>query len=355
LLGVVAKYNARRTVEENRSDGSTSVGAAAMAKKSLKTLQREFLETLPTKTINEFAKDFYFGGATKEDKIRSILQTPAGAGLVNVVLSCDIPIASLKRAAKAVGIDLEGLRRGSDIVDHISSVFSNWEKAHLEGKPLSSVTTSPTDDEYLPETQQKLWDEAARLAQPVLYLKTRKNSKTTTMPVGAWNARRSIKHADGIWLRVDMRHHPNTRLRADGVLVTEVTQNACAGEAQLLQKQSLSVHKGERPLYAEEAWDYPHHEVLQLKGKKVIRELLANDDAAQRDYEDEWWAAVQPTDHLTGTGVYAQLGGWPVTWPEEGANEQIRKHLVVRTYRDAEPWIEVFRTVRRYEVQLRIT
>jgi hypothetical protein len=326
-----------------------------MSTKQLQELRRKFLEALPAKTIKECTRFFRIGGSTKQEQIRRICREPLGINVIGWVLADEIPIQNVMRGAKAAGIDLAGLRRDSEITEHVASVFWEWEEACGNGKPLSSVSTSPAAEEGFSETQQVLWDEADRLAQPVLYLRSRKSSKTTEAPVAGWNARLSANERAGVWLRVDLRQHPNERIQANGVLSVEVDPRSCEGIAKSLPDEPFAVQKGERPLFAEEAWDYPHHEILEVKGKKAVRNLLANDADAVKEYEDEWWASARPTDLLADSNVYAQLGGWPMQWPEEGADEQLKKQLVLRTYRDAEPWIEVFRRGRRYEVVVRIT
>ena len=82
-------------------------------------------------------------------------------------------------------------------------------------------------------------------------------------------------------------------------------------------------------------WDDPTFPHLEL--------LHAYDDA---------WRAEHP---LYTSAVYAQLGGWPLTWPEEGAEEQLSRDLVLRTYRASEPWVEVFQNGESYDVEIRIT
>jgi hypothetical protein len=73
------------------------------------------------------------------------------------------------------------------------------------------------------------------------------------------------------------------------------------------------------------------------------------------EYEQGYWDECFPRDMYSHTNVHAQLGGWPITWPDEGADEQLDRQLVLRTYADSEPWIEVFRKGRSFQVVERIT
>ncbi len=91
------------------------------------------------------------------------------------------------------------------------------------------------------------------------------------------------------------------------------------------------------------------------KAKRSIRKWDAEmGDGPLEEYEMEWDAA-HPYRQFQGGDIYAQLGGWPVTWPEEDAASQLRKRLVLRTYANSEPWIEVFKRGQRYECIERIT
>lgn len=323
-----------------------------MANPSITALRKTLLNTLPPSTIDEFAAAFYFPGNTTQEKIDRIARSPGN--LVSHLLGFDVPAAHLKRAASALGINLRGLRARDDIADHLALVFRDWEQAVRNGQPLSTVVTTPGGNQGPSQAHETLWKESERIAQPVLYLKARKSSQTTRSPIACWNVTNAARKQEGLWLRVDLRRHPNARLTAHGVLRVEVQPGTGKGQATLDRGKALLVNRGEKPLYAEDAWDFPCREILETKGRRPARDLLTGDRKAAEEYEAEW-AKVNPTDNLTGSQVYAQLGGWPVTWPEEGADEQLTKQLVLRTYRDAEPWIEVFRTGRRYAVCVRIT
>jgi hypothetical protein len=70
---------------------------------------------------------------------------------------------------------------------------------------------------------------------------------------------------------------------------------------------------------------------------------------------EEKWEATHPSRKSHGGSIYAQLGGWPVTWPDESAAQQLRREPVLRTYANSEPWLEVFRRGKSYDVRIRIT
>ena len=49
------------------------------------------------------------------------------------------------------------------------------------------------------------------------------------------------------------------------------------------------------------------------------------------------------------------LGGWHMAWPEGDWDELIDKQLIVWTFAESEPWIEVWEDGSRFRVIQRIT
>ncbi|WP_257128506.1 hypothetical protein [Burkholderia sp. MSMB1459WGS] len=73
--------------------------------------------------------------------------------------------------------------------------------------------------------------------------------------------------------------------------------------------------------------------------------------AAAHDYEREWMAQCP----LYTGGVVAVAGGWNMPWPDDDWNELIDLELVLWTFEESEPWVEVFSDGSRYSVIQRIT
>ena len=72
------------------------------------------------------------------------------------------------------------------------------------------------------------------------------------------------------------------------------------------------------------------------------------------EYERAWSAGHALYDR--SGRAWAQLGGWPLTWPDQEYRAQRRSILVARTYRASEPWVEVMQQPDgRYGVRVRIT
>ena len=332
-----------------------------MAKiKTAEDLQRFYFESMGEQLLKFHAQCMTVKGSP--DELLEKFVTDRDAYLA----ALSAPVSALKEFSNAVGIDLTGLRAAQDIRSHVSDAIDRLVEALDNGQSIDEVETSRAsfeeEEEELDQpaaaetiSVEELWEESARIALPVLHLKARKTKNTSQAPVAVWNSSLSSGWKSGAWMRVDLRHHPNPKVQANGVLTVHIDHPRGPGKAIFEKSRKLQVEKGEKPLYGAREQDYPENSVLAVKASKKVRTAIEESPHAMAEYEQAWWEEVHPRDHLSDTAVYAQLGGWPITWPEDAADEQLRKHLVLRTYRDSEPWIEVFRSGRKFEVFERIT
>lgn len=328
-----------------------------MAITSIHELNQTFLDKLPAEIIQEAAELFACALPDRKETIDKL--TRQGPHLLNFILyEFEISANNLKQAAKALSIDVSGFTK-EEIIDHLRYVLPEMEEALSEGRPLSSVNTAPEtyNDSSSGITLDDLWAESERIAKSVLLLKARKSGKTSKKPIAVWDTKLSSKMNNGPCIRIDMREHPDQKLRAEGVLTVNVDPfgHDQDNAATFSKNQALEINKGERPLYAEEALDFPCDQILETKAEKSIREALSNDSELLSEYDSAWWVEANPRDMFTHTAVYAQLGGWNIGWPDESIDEQQNKQLILRTYQNAEPWVEVFRVGQDYEVCVRIT
>lgn len=92
----------------------------------------------------------------------------------------------------------------------------------------------------------------------------------------------------------------------------------------------------------------PPVEALEIYGSEAIRRLLEGPDRASLldTYEEQC-----PLHYADEEGIYAMLGGWHVSWPEDDAYDAEPGRLVLWTFRDAEPWLEVW---QRHSGQLAV-
>lgn len=240
----------------------------------------------------------------------------------------------------------------------LDEIMRNLNKAEydeianvLYGTPAAEPPATPDE----PTNRDELWNEAERIARSILLLVARKSKSTTQEPVAVWNSRLSQKGDAGEWIRIDLRHHPNPKLRRDGVLAVHVDHRADNSTTTFQAGQQLKPEKGEKALYGKEEVEFPNPEILEIKASSKIQTAIASSPAAVDGYETDYWEECYPRDLYSHTEVYAQVGGWPLTWPEQSAEEMLDSHLVLRTYADSEPWVEIFRTGRKYEAFTRIT
>jgi hypothetical protein len=257
----------------------------------------------------------------------------------------------LTAIAGSMQIDLAGLRSSESIEQAI--------RACLNGRaPQRRAATTAMI------TSQDLWKEAQRLSLPVLHLKAVRRPAKSQPLAAIWNKTPQGPANKRLWLMVDLRHHPDKGLRENGVLYVFDSPGE-SGSAVLKRDKLPGPQPGQSALYGVPAQDLPCPEIVMQKGGEAIqawgREVNWESADPRSDaiqpllrYEVKW-EATHPSRKSNGGSVYAQLGGWPVTWPDESAGKQLQRQLVLRTYANSEPWLEVFRRGKSYDVRLRIT
>jgi hypothetical protein len=265
----------------------------------------------------------------------------------------------LKKVAQVLGVELPSADEG-DIRGAIGTFIEEYDNRRTRARAGKQAGKLPT------LTVEDLRAEADQLGRPVLLLKPRGGRQ----PVAVWSADDTRKvQGERAWITVDLRHHPDQALRRNGVLDVfaddaEGTGRAVFRPGPLRRPQGKEVY-----LYPTAATDRPALEVIFRKGSKQLQTWL-DQVAAQgwdlragaggprfpfHDLLESYRRTWQAGHALYSDAAAAQLGGWPLTWPDEGAEEQFRRPLVLRTYRAAEPWVEVFQKGRTYQVRLRIT
>lgn len=271
----------------------------------------------------------------------------------------DLKAPELKKVAKALG--LERIPDGEgEIRSAISSFLKDYDTAPIRAQAAEQAARLP------PVTVEELSAEAESLQRPVLLLKTRGREQ----PVAIWSADHNRKvSGERLWITVDLRQHPDETLRRDGVLEVSVDAAEGTGRATFRAGKLRRPEGKETNLYGTAAVDRPSLEVVFRKGSKKIRNWLDQMETHGWNVRDGSSGLAFPFHDVlesyrrtwqAGHAFYAnsstsQLGGWPLTWPDEGAEQQLRRPLVLRTYRASEPWVEVFQSGRGYQVRLRVT
>jgi hypothetical protein len=83
----------------------------------------------------------------------------------------------------------------------------------------------------------------------------------------------------------------------------------------------------------------PPERALEVYGSEEMREAL--DDPGQADLFESYTFRC-PLHYADDEGIYAMLGGWHELWPENDAYDDEPGRLVLWTFKDAEPWLEVW-------------
>ncbi|HKB06291.1 MAG TPA: hypothetical protein VKD90_29115 [Gemmataceae bacterium] len=281
-----------------------------------------------------------------------------GDGTHLVSYAWHMPAADLKVVAAVFGIPA-GRRPKDDLRFAVQNFVNSYdyhrarEKARRQAAGLQAMSG------------QELLAEGAKLRQPVVHLAPGRGPR-----MAVWTAERD-RRARGLrpWIAVDLRQHPDDKVRRAGVLELHVDDAELMGHAEFRPGRLPAARPGEKSLAGTDAWDMPSLEIVFRKGSRAVQTWL--DQMKKEGWDLRAWAGDvkfplqdaldgyrkgwQTAHPLYHEGVYAQLGGWPLTWPEEADVEQLGRRLVLRTYRSSEPWVEVWRKGRGYEVSLRIT
>ncbi|OYV96722.1 MAG: hypothetical protein B7Z73_00210 [Planctomycetia bacterium 21-64-5] len=114
----------------------------------------------------------------------------------------------------------------------------------------------------------------------------------------------------------------------------------------------------ERPgvqLYAQPASVLPPLDAVFFRGSELVGDWLqANDWERDRRYNhnfkdeqvanqyEQVWFSEYPL--YLQSDIYAVLGGWHFPGPDDDWHDLVENQLLVLTIRDAEPWVEAWRT-----------
>lgn len=162
-----------------------------------------------------------------------------------------------------------------------------------------------------------------------------------------WYGNRS--RPDGCWLTIATRFIPS--FSGDGWLSVFTDDDECVGGRTEIVPKLLP--SSGTSLFATEINVLPPVDVLYHRGPPAIRRWLGshgydpqwgfNDkfpgSEAVREYQSIWFRECP----LYGDRVFATLGGWHLAWPDSDWADSIDRQLIVNTFMDSEPWVEVWR------------
>lgn len=180
--------------------------------------------------------------------------------------------------------------------------------------------------------------EGLRLARPSLVLRT---GPRRERPVGFWRGDGVVPLSGGKhWVSVDCSWLAQQGFPVGGCL-SLYEQDVLRFVAVMDATATMPATNGESiPLFGQEEPSIPPCEALDVCGSDLARDWFAAGGGAPigEAYDREY----QRRCPLWRDDVVAVLGGWHTFWPDSDDYKAQPGRLVLWTFRDAEPWVEVW-------------
>jgi hypothetical protein len=148
------------------------------------------------------------------------------------------------------------------------------------------------------------------------------------------------------WLSVDAQQVPG--FEGKGWLSVFTHKKSTGGR---VERGDKPWHAQGQELYAHEIEILPPLEAVTLRGSPAVEAWLTEhrwrrEAPLNRNFKGwpiaEGYEKIAQREHpLYGGEAYATLGGWHLPWPDEKWSGLVNTRLVVQTYKDSEPWVEV--------------
>lgn len=217
-------------------------------------------------------------------------------------------------------------------------------------------------------TGQELLAEGRKLAKPAVYLRRRRAEPT----IAIWGGKGLVPPPKGPyrhWITLDCRKLPQelTGLRRLGLVSVYSDEDDLHGGVAVHSRSVEFAIPNPRSLElsAQVVTALPVIDAVFLLGSKHVRRWLASnkwqpewlynsnfpDRAPVEEYERAYWAESA----FENPRVYAAVGGWHHPWPDENWDRRVDQQILLCTFRDSEPWVEVWNRRGRLEVVQRIT
>lgn len=222
-------------------------------------------------------------------------------------------------------------------------------------------------------TGDDLWEEGQNLGRPCVFLRD-------TGPKGdlgaAWGGHGLVPAPKGSyrhWLSIDcwcykeFLHHYGVKIGPPAGVLSVYTDDDGGGVATHNRNAKLSIKRGATPLYAHGGRSVPPIDAVFLRGSPAVKVWLKankwkpewgyNDNFKDKKPAKAYERSYQELCPLYSKSVtaHAVLGGWHFPWPDGDWAERVERSLLVWTFEDSEPWVEVWANAKGYEVKQRIT
>ena len=211
-------------------------------------------------------------------------------------------------------------------------------------------------------TLEELLKEAAALAKPCVHL-----VEDSQFPFAAlWGGKSPIvapATKSHHWVTMDRTLLPKDLAGSGCVAI--FTDEDDEGYVRVDSNIRLQPNKTATSLYAQPSTSYPPLEAIFRFGSSAVDSWLkANNWERTWEYNDNFkdQAVTRPYEQFYQShtplflkGPYAQIGGWHMPWPAGDWDDLLSSNLVLWTFRDAEPWLEVWESEGQYRVIARIS
>jgi len=202
-------------------------------------------------------------------------------------------------------------------------------------------------------TGEQLIEEGQKLARPCVYL----NAVGEGEVVALWGGPGVIAAPEGPykhWLSLDCQFLPQNPANLTGCISIYTDEEDLEGGV-VASDEFMSLppaENGSIPLFAQKSVSLPPIDAVFQFGSAAVQDWLRshgweaewgyNDNFKGREVVAEYETAVQKVSPLYNDNTFAQLGGWNIPWPEDDWEELLEQTLLLWTFKDAEPWVEVW-------------
>jgi hypothetical protein len=221
-------------------------------------------------------------------------------------------------------------------------------------------------------TSQELEEEGFNLERPCVWLRTTGPEEDLAAvwggPGPAPGPKGNLRH----WLTVDCRwykvvlHRGQQKIGPAAGLLSVYTAEDGGGMTVHRRKGTLPTVG--TPLYAHPGRSMPPIDAVFRFGSAAVQDWLASnqwrpDWGYNNNFKDKKPVKANLTSYqnvcplyggLAGEPVHAVLGGWHFPWPDGDWAGLVDRPLLIWTFAESEPWVEVWGAGKGYEVRQRI-
>ncbi|MCI0638407.1 MAG: hypothetical protein L0Y72_23840 [Gemmataceae bacterium] len=225
-------------------------------------------------------------------------------------------------------------------------------------------------------TAEAFREESYRLGRPCVWLREQGPEDDFAAVWGGPSQVSAPKGDYRHWLTIDcwsfkeFLHRKGVKIGPPAGCLSIYTDDDGGGVAVHDPKAKLNDKAGGKKLFAHPGSNAPPIDAIFLLGSPAVQNWLKSmkwkpewgynnnfkDKKPVEKYEREFQKMCPIYGNgLHGMPVYAMLGGWHFPWPDGDWLKLVKRPLLVTTFEDSEPWVEVWGSGKGFEVKQRIT